>query len=171
MSVTTAIRPASQAQVNFINSLRSQRSLDALSLDELRVLDTRDASREIDRLKALPITQGPRVQAGAGYLEGLPLSKYALVDGEGVATFYEVKRYKETVYLRLLVGAPGEFRRIRLPYGEAHAVAARIRVDPLAAAQAFARTYTVCGVCCADLSDPESVRLGLGPICRGRFGL
>ena len=167
MSATTY--PATAPQLNFINSLRIQRAEAILTADEARALDVRGASREIDRLKALPVVaQAPRA-AEVRLLDGLPASKYSVVEG-GVRTFWEVKSYKGHAYLRLLVGAPGEFQRVRVGEGRAIEVVAAIRVNPLEAAQAYATHYTCCAVCGADLSDETSVALGLGPICRRRFG-
>jgi hypothetical protein len=103
-------------------------------------------------------------------LSDLPLSKYALEES-GVLTFWEIKEYRGVRYLRLLVGAPGEFRRVKVGFDRARAVADQIRRDAHGYALAFARHYTCCAVCGADLSDETSVALGLGPICRRRFGL
>lgn len=167
MSAVTLDRQPTEAQRRFINSLRAQRALDALGEATFATMTKRDASVEIDRLKALPVVVAQR---NAGPLEGIPTSKYAITE-DGVMTFWEVKTWQGRTYLRLLVGAPGEFRKVRVGFDRARAVAAAIKVDVLASAQAFARHYTCCAVCGADLSDPVSVDLGLGPICRQRFGL
>jgi hypothetical protein len=168
-------RPATERQLAFLNALRVERGFAAIDRDDWVGVTTRDASRHIDQMKAKP--RPPRAAgaalrqpAGAGMLEGLPLSKYALRE-DGHLTFWVVAEFRGTRYLRLLVGAPGEFRRVRVEYARARRVAEAIRENSLAAAQAFARHYTCCAVCGADLSDTRSVELGLGPICRQRFGL
>jgi hypothetical protein len=43
--------------------------------------------------------------------------------------------------------------------------------NPLEAVLAFGRKYGKCSICARPLTDPESVRMGIGPICRQRFGL
>jgi len=51
-------------------------------------------------------------------------------------------------------------------------VEARLRVidlDPKAAAAAHGQASGNCSVCGRDLTDPQSIAIGLGPICAGRF--
>ena len=159
--------PATDAQRNFINSLRAQRAIAPLATDE--AIDKRDASREIDRLKTMPVVVPTANAARPGLFDGIPASKYALVE-DGVLTFWEVKTFRGVTYLRLLIGAPGEFNPVRVDLPRATRVARTIAADVHAAALAFAQHYTCCSVCGADLSDETSVRLGLGPVCRRRFG-
>lgn len=163
--------PASPAQVNFINSLRTQRALATLTEAEATQLDKRGASREIDRLKALPVVVAAARADAPSLFDGVPTSKYSIVEN-GVRTFWEVKTFRGTTYLRLLVGAPGDFQRVRVELPRVTRVVRQIKDEGvLVAAQAFATHYTCCAVCGADLSDETSVALGLGPICRRRFGL
>lgn len=42
--------------------------------------------------------------------------------------------------------------------------------DPQAAAIAYGKKFGKCAICARELSDPESVERGIGPICAGRFG-
>lgn len=165
--------PASPRQVKFINDLRRERGIPALTDAEAGALTggmSGTASREIDRLVAQPRVAVPAQPAGGRMLADLPLSKYAITE-DGVMTFWVVAEFRGTRYMRLLVGAPGDFRRVKVGYDRARRVADAIRVDVHAAALAFAQHHTCCAVCGADLSDETSVRLGLGPICRQRFGL
>ena len=41
---------------------------------------------------------------------------------------------------------------------------------PIEFSKAFGRKFGVCGICHATLTNPESIALGIGPICRERFG-
>ena len=43
--------------------------------------------------------------------------------------------------------------------------------DPLTAAIRYGRETGSCSCCGRDLTNPESIRLGIGPICREKFGL
>lgn len=43
-------------------------------------------------------------------------------------------------------------------------------LDPAAAAEAFGRKVGICGVCGRTLLNHESIRIGIGPICRARMG-
>lgn len=45
-----------------------------------------------------------------------------------------------------------------------------VAADPKAAAIAYGKEYGQCACCGRELSNPESVALGIGPICAGRFG-
>jgi len=45
----------------------------------------------------------------------------------------------------------------------------RLAADPLAAAAAYGRDTGECGICHRELTNPESVAAGIGPICRSRF--
>lgn len=42
--------------------------------------------------------------------------------------------------------------------------------DPLAAAVAYGKKFGRCAVCDRELSNPESVERGIGPICADRMG-
>jgi hypothetical protein len=168
--MTTAIaNPATDRQLAFLNTLRIERGYVAIHAEDWAQVDKRDASRLIDAMKALP-RAATATAVRANVLDGIPFSKYAITE-DGVLTFWEVKSYKGTAYLRLLVGAPGEFNRVKVGYDRATRVATVIKGDVLAAAQAFATHYVCCAVCGADLSDETSVALGLGPVCRRRFAL
>jgi hypothetical protein len=43
--------------------------------------------------------------------------------------------------------------------------------DPLTAAVRYGRETGSCSCCGRDLTNPESIRMGIGPICREKFGL
>lgn len=43
--------------------------------------------------------------------------------------------------------------------------------DPLAAAKAYGKRTGNCSCCSRPLTNPESVELGIGPICRDNFGM
>jgi hypothetical protein len=45
-----------------------------------------------------------------------------------------------------------------------------VLADPRSAAIAYGKTFGKCSVCNRDLSDPESVALGMGAVCAKRFG-
>jgi hypothetical protein len=72
------------------------------------------------------------------------------------------------VYLGKIMA--GAFRRSRDCSGELEAKVLEIAKDPKAAAIAYGKQYGVCSVCGRELSDPESVERGIGPICAERFG-
>jgi hypothetical protein len=43
--------------------------------------------------------------------------------------------------------------------------------NPLEAVLAYGKKFGRCSICNRTLTDPESVQMGIGPICRQRFGL
>jgi hypothetical protein len=75
------------------------------------------------------------------------------------------------VYMRRLIGAPGDFLRIKLKPTTVDTLAELLADDSLRYAQTFGRVYTCCGKCGAPLTDDESRRLAIGPKCRGAWGL
>lgn len=46
----------------------------------------------------------------------------------------------------------------------------QIAADPKAAAIAYGKEWGTCCICSRTLTDPESVKAGIGPICAQRFG-
>lgn len=168
MSVTTAL-PATPAQRNFINSLRIQRALAPLTRDEDAALDMRAASREIDRLKTLPVVAPVAPAARAGLFDGLPTSKYA-VELDGTLVFCEIRTWQGRTYMRRLLGAPGDWNRVKPTYAEQRSLVAAIHAaTAVEAAKRYSFEFTRCCVCEAPLSDEESRRVGMGPVCRNRF--
>ena len=49
-------------------------------------------------------------------------------------------------------------------------VVARVAADPAAAATAHGHEYGQCSCCGRELTNPESVARGIGPICADRWG-
>lgn len=183
-------RLASQKQMDFIAKLRSERTLtpwsDARLMRELAEgLDARQASGWIEDLLASPrkvaATPGPVGNADViRALEGVELSKYAVpshaimipgLEVKGDLLFLEVRRYKETTYMRRLHGAPGNFQRTRFTASQTIALAAVIKGKHVELARLFGEHYTCCGRCGAPLTDQKSRESFLGPECRKTFGL
>ena len=52
-----------------------------------------------------------------------------------------------------------------------HRVLTAIAADPFARATEYGQITGTCSVCGRKLEDPDSRRLGLGPICRQKFGM
>jgi hypothetical protein len=162
----TTIRPATPAQVNFINSLRSQRNLDLLSDDELKVLCTRDASREIDRLKRISLNA--------------PAADAALTPGvyrlDGQVYIVKPNREKTRLYAKRLVelgaaqgdrlNVAGDHVRIEFEYApgivRSLTPAHRMSADE---GKALTLRYGRCICCGRALKVAESVERGIGPVC------
>lgn len=172
--------PVTEAQTNFIAALLEKQAVP----DQLREaiaaagpLTKLSASIVISTLIKLPLKPRPVVPVAAEpLLEGLPHSKYAVPTLEltGIfdqdLMFVEIKEYRNRVYMRKLVGAPGRFNRLRLAPAVVAEIADKLRTDPLHYAQLFATHYKCCARCAAELTDEDSRKLGLGPTCKKYFG-
>lgn len=51
-----------------------------------------------------------------------------------------------------------------------HQVLVRIAADPFARSTEYGHITGTCGVCGRKLENPDSRRLGIGPVCRQKFG-
>jgi hypothetical protein len=128
--------------------------------------------------KQVPNLYGQLIEA----LSAVPMSKYAIPTSElmldmlkkpvhGDLVFLEVKEYKGKVYMKKLFGAPGAFSRVRPDVEDALAFVGIIKTDPYKYTKLFAEHYQCCGKCGAELTDPKSRELMLGPECRKAFSL
>lgn len=59
--------------------------------------------------------------------------------------------------------------RLRDDLGAVRSQLAQFEADPLKAAQEFGRLSGVCCSCGRDLTDPDSIAAGIGPVCARRF--
>lgn len=104
----------------------------------------------------------------------VPDSKYAIHrPSDGTLEFFEVRtgrgKWEGMQFVDRLIGAPGDWRKIPVKGLEKKRVMEQFDADPKAAAIRYSHEFTVCAVCGSPLSDPESLALGLGPICARRF--
>ena len=180
---------ASEKQVAFIDSLLTERELDAIQVSSFRsmlpTLTKKQASGMIDLLLRLP-QKATKVPGATKSLlqEALlkaPKSKYAIPAGEldislegtpltGDLLFIEVKEYMGNLYMRRLTGSVGGFTRHRVPSQDSITIMNVISQDPYKYAKIFGQHYSCCGSCGAELTDPVSRDLQLGPECRKKFG-
>lgn len=71
-------------------------------------------------------------------------------------------------YLGKIVG--GKFLTIRSCGAEREAEVIKIAADPKTATIAHGRKFGQCGVCGIELTDPDSIAAGIGPVCATRMG-
>ena len=183
--MTTTLIPASDKQISFVNDLMATREV---TPDEMELfneiiesgLDKRNASMIIDTL----IKRAKVAKAKSGLsvlLASVPKSKYAIPVAElefsdaddkftGDIVFLEIKEYMQTLYMRQLHGAPGHFNRSKLTTASVKAIINIIAADPYKYTKIFGEHYACCGSCGAELTDPKSRELQLGPECRKKFG-
>lgn len=185
---TSTARPITDNQQSYLRDLlakitsepvRAALQADLNTLYAARLLTVTEASRQIDRVKAViaaqavvaaaPVVVAP-VPAPAPAPVRLPFpvvaaGRYA-VEVDGVLRFYNVTRaagsgrttIKRYVSDALVTVRTGEgVRALRL-----------IEADPATAQMTYARETTRCYTCGRRLTDPESMERGQGPDCAGR---
>jgi Family of unknown function (DUF6011) len=64
----------------------------------------------------------------------------------------------------------GGFMGTRSVTPEVSASIAGVMADPASAAIAYGKRWGKCSICNRDLTDPESIERGIGPVCAERFG-
>lgn len=166
------------AQKDFILLLLDEREADpkmGLSTEEIREridhLSVSDASAWIKRLKELP-RHPPQPVATRSTMSfpDVPAGRYAVED-EGVLKFYRVDRPTEgrwAGWTFLSVQASDELHPIKASMRK-KAILAEIKKDVLGASARYGREIGACGVCGTTLTNEESRRIGIGPICRRKL--
>ena len=101
----------------------------------------------------------PKLRLGAFVFSPAP------VTGKNAGSIY-VK--SEGVYLGKVTG--GKLFTSRDASSESASQISEVLADPRSSAIAYGKTFGRCSVCNRDLSDPESVALGMGAVCAKRFG-
>jgi hypothetical protein len=74
------------------------------------------------------------------------------------------------LYMRRLTGSVGGFTRWKVANDDAVTLVNIIAQDPYKYTKIFGQHYSCCGSCGAELTDPISRELQLGPECRKKFG-
>ena len=88
----------------------------------------------------------------------------------GDLLFLEIREYMGNLYMRRLTGSVGGFTRHKVPSQDSMVIMDIIAKDPYKYAKIFGQHYSCCGSCGAELTDPVSRDLQLGPECRKKFG-
>ena len=188
----TTTFPASDKQITFINELLDSRVIPPMdpilrgfTVDRfgmLSTIDKRTASAVISALLGLPKLATPAESSLQHILASIPKSKYAIPVDEldiapltgtpltGDLLFIEVREYHDVLYMRRLTGAPGAFNRDKMPAGDVKIIVDLIANDPYKYTRLFGENYSCCGKCGAELTDPISRSMFLGPECRRAFG-
>lgn len=169
-------RLASPKQVEFVVKLISERFAEGtFNGPDPATLTGAQASQWIDRLLTMPKLPAPSKATARVYVpDSIPEARYAIP-----ASALAGKHKDSMVLFRVtperelwqLVGAPGSFAKQPVSKAVAETALAVLLADPHTAALAFSQQYTRCAKCGAELSDDESKRIGLGPVCREAFGL
>ena len=180
---------ASEKQVAFIDSLLNERELDAVQVTSFRSMLPTMTKKQASGMIDILLRQPKRVEKVPGATKSLlqealskaPKSKYAVPVSEldisledtpltGDLLFIEVKEYMNNLYMRRLTGSVGGFTRHKVPSQDSIVIMDIIAKDPYKYAKIFGQHYSCCGSCGAELTDPVSRDLQLGPECRKKFG-
>lgn len=193
MTKTLAPALATEAQIKYVQSLLSERVLDAEYAQSLTNLIAKGelrrqvASNAINHMSAAPrkprpapVDGDPRRAQITEMLTDLPKARYAIPTSElpalfsqrvpGDLLFVRTSEYRGRQRLARLHGAPGYFSQTAFGMGDALLIAKMLEQDALRYTRLFASHYSVCGKCLAELTDQTSRERGLGPICAKGFG-
>jgi uncharacterized CHY-type Zn-finger protein len=172
---TTTIARPSDKQVRYALDLLATRVWpDTFTEEDLKGMERRQVSELIDGLfKAKKISKG---QIGAKSpkpqeYKDIPDGRYALKDKDGVWKFFQVNHGHTRIFVDMLIGAPGAYRKQKMYGGVADQILRGIRdVTPRQASIDFGLQSGTCGVCSSPLTNEDSLKYGIGPICRGKMG-
>lgn len=181
---------ATEKQVNFLTKLIIRKDFDAAARQRLEIklsdgtLTVAEASRAIDWLMQQPDKPGttPDQYVPSARLVELertvPAGNYALKLDEPDAAgnewhFYSVdkpgadSKWHGRTFVSLIAG-PEKFG-VKNPAEREH-VLSRIAKDPAEALLKYGQLIGRCGHCGRQLTNDESRRLGIGPVCRAKDG-
>lgn len=180
--------PPTQPQLDYLNNLLHERKFRYVTKGEVAAADRAEVSELIDEVKRSPfIVRRPKRERKHERFVDVPYGKYALetsldhngppAEGEeSTLQFFEVQhgksgtRWEGFVFVKRLVGAPGDFARYSLRYAEGQRVLERIQADPDEALVRFGKHFTVCGRCGSPLTKKVSRDRGIGPKCIKKLG-
>lgn len=174
MDDPTPVWPASEAQINYVLGLQDERLLPedykVKTTYDLQVMERDEVSGIINLLKTFR-----RKESGTARKQWtMPAGRYALRDDDGEWWFFEVtkgkERWKGYTFIKRLVGAPGDYRKVEVPRILRDSMLRRIEADPEQAMTDYGLRSGVCGKCHSPLTNPESLARGIGPICLGKLG-
>lgn len=173
----SALEQASEAQIDFIQTLCRERDTEQLSgvqrdwLDQFDFakLNRKQASLVIDGLKVLPKAQRQQVIDRSV----VPSGRYAVIDpADEVLKFYKVDNVTEGRWAGrtfLSIQASDELYAVKNAQTRT-AILVRIAEDPKEAMLLYGKELGHCGHCRRTLTNEVSRELGIGPICRGKMG-
>lgn len=166
-----SVKKATEKQVKFINDLADKREMASEVKDRLLAklpdFDSKTASKTIEWL----LKQPAKPQSKSNWIVPATIGdgRYAIVVNNEWRFFRIVTRDNGKRYVQKVLGSPGDFRYVRVSAAEWHMAVNGIATDPALWLMAFGQQVGACGMCGSPLTDPESIRLGIGPVCRGKM--
>ena len=177
-TVTVAVReaPITERQLPYLKDLLAKREVPenvANYLERIKAKGhtvenmTKESAGKMIRI----LIDQPVKPQNDGIPESIPDGRYAFKNTElDKIVFYRVvtKRDGERIVQKVL-GSPGDFRYVSIYKNEADKAISHIIGDPAFASQLFGQAVGACGVCGSPLTDPESIALGIGPVCAKKY--
>lgn len=185
------INPPSDKQIAYVHALIAEHEWpDKLTEEDLRAMERRQISRLIERLKGSPYkvnnTGKATVRSYGTEMPDVPAGRYALLkthpgpeaelDAEiGAYDFFEVQKpsegkWKGRTFLKQLYGSPRDYRKVSVQRPAAQKFMERISQDPAKASLTYGRVSGVCGRCHSPLTNENSLKAGIGPVCASKAG-
>lgn len=187
--------PASEPQKNYVMGLQEERILPAnwLLYDRatLDLMERDEVSGAIKALKEMPFKNG-----GRGKREWtMPEGRYAIMvdpGDDGVSYSYVDRqdlvpfkkptwwffkidkptqgRWKDYTFIKRLIGAPGDYREVKMSQAERDKWLEKIEADPRTAMADYGKQTQVCGRCHSPLTHKRSRAAGYGEKCASVLG-
>lgn len=176
---SAAVKPASEKQVAFLTKLVTERTPESdddtrrMYVELVVAKGSREVSKEIDRLLALPKPAAPPKASSVDAPPArphLPLEMGMYKSAEhGFIRVYPARSGGHLLAKKLIEDADAASGFAFQYLGLASRFVTPADKLSFEEAAAFGVQFGVCCVCAATLTDPESVSLGIGPICRSKF--
>jgi hypothetical protein len=162
--------------------LKGQADEFVIELKDLKSADIKQMERPDVSACISMLVNAQRKDSGKGRKSwpNVPEGKYALLMARGGPQendhdwyFYKVDkptegRWSGYTFVKRLIGAPGNWREIKVDKSRADEVMNRIAGDPKKAMLDFGFQTVSCGACGSPLSKKESRERGLGPDCAAK---
>lgn len=114
-------------------------------------------------------------------LRNVPSGRYAVKNSENEISFYIIdniidpkSKWNGWVFVNILASDQkirvGSQRPNQTYQGNHENLLREIQKDPFAASVLFGKSIGQCGICGRALTDPESIEMGIGPICAKKNG-
>lgn len=166
---------ASPRQVAYVmDLLRQYEWPDHLTEDDVKNMERRQVTKLIDGLKASKRRTALPTQSDWVRFKSIPAGRYCLDFDDGLK-FFQLDRpdrgqWAGKMFLSVLVGAPGDYRKIKIAAGPRIKVLEMIAKDPREASIRYGKESRECGVCHSPLTNQASLDRGIGPVCAGKRG-
>lgn len=172
MALTATSKLATEKQLNFAHSLVAERSTDAINNETLmdilggKTVTMDEISKLINELLAAPKKAAHVPAAGNHAVPG-----YYVTDAGTIYVVVENKA-KTRTYAKMLTIRVDYTGTTRASWDYAPGAAAALsKSSPLTVEEAgrLGHMHGICIICCKRLTDPVSVKQGIGPVCIKRL--